>query len=365
MKIAEFILRMEIGGAQDIVKKYAYALQKSGHEVIVIVYTPKTNSIFEKELKENHIKTIYIGELYQLRNKRNGMALRFERQIKSMIVLYKVLDKLRPDIFHIHSELFRAFVWMPWRRWDTKLIFTAHNESKIVFHSKVNLLFARWLHDKHNMRIIALSEKHYKNLATIFGKKNIYIVRNGIDIDKFKDAKPGEVKKELQIKDKFVIGNIGRFESAKNHVFMLDIFREVVKKKDDAVLLLIGTGSLEGDIRRKAEKYNIQEKVIFAGVRSDIPELLKVINVFLMPSLFEGIPVALIEAQAAGLDCVISDNITDDAIISNKTEKISLDMDAVYWARKIISIHRRIADIDYKRYDLQQCIKRLLKIYES
>ena len=215
------------------------------------------------------------------------------------------------------------------------------------------------------MNIIALSEEHFNDLARLFGKKRIYVVRNGIDTAKYQRAESMTVKRELSLEHKFVVGNVGRFESVKNHIFMIEIFNEIVKKRSDAVLLLIGTGSLESDILCKIKQYNLQEKVICTGVRNDIPELLKVMDVFLMPSLFEGIPVALIEAQVAGLKCVISDSIRNDAVISGKTEKVSLNKDAAFWAEKIISENEYSADIDYKKYDLKQCINTLLKVYQN
>lgn len=150
----------------------------------------------------------------------------------------------------------------------------------------------------------------------LFGKKASYarLLNNGIEPEMFRYSPDIRIMKrqELGISDQFVIGHVGRFTKQKNHKFLVEIFAEFVKRKPESTLLLCGDGILRKDIERRVKELNIQSNVKFLGVRSDINQLLQAFDLFLFPSLHEGLPVTLIEAQAAGIPCLISDEITKE-----------------------------------------------------
>ncbi len=165
-----------------------------------------------------------------------------------------------------------------------------------------------------------------------FGKK-YRIIPNGIDTEKYKFSEDTrtEYRKKLGIEDKTVLGDIGRFEKQKNYLFLIEIFYNYLKLNENAVLLLIGKGSLEAECKELVEWYGISDKVMFLGIRDDIPNLLQAMDVFIMPSLFEGFPVVLVEAQTAGLPCVVSDTISRETDIIGETKFISLDASIYKW----------------------------------
>lgn len=169
------------------------------------------------------------------------------------------------------------------------------------------------------------------------------VIRNAIDAEAFAfdPAASAEVKKKLGLTDVLTVGHIGRFDPAKNHTFLLDIFKEIASSVPDSRLLLVGDGQLRAEAEAKARALGIYDKVIFSGVRSDIPELLAAMDVFVFPSLYEGLPVTLAEAQAAGLPCVISDRIPEESIIdSSLVRPMSLDIPAEKWAESAIEAAR-------------------------
>ena len=129
---------------------------------------------------------------------------------------------------------------------------------------------------------------------------------------------------------------MGRFFLQKNHNFLIDIFNEVYKKDKSAVLLLIGDGELKKEIEKKVLLLGLENSVKFLGVREDVNRLMQAFNIFLLPSLFEGLPVTMIEAQAAGLKCIISDKVTKECDITGNVERISLNVSAKKWAEKIL-----------------------------
>ncbi|MEH7085347.1 glycosyltransferase family 1 protein [Neobacillus drentensis] len=181
----------------------------------------------------------------------------------------------------------------------------------------------------------------------LFGMNDFQVLNNAIDAKKFvfNPVLSNQQKQLLGIADKFVIGHIGRFHKQKNHEFLIDIFEKVYQKDKNSVLLLIGIGELVDEIKAKVKKLGLASAVKFLGLRDDIPELLQAMDVFVFPSLFEGFPVTLVEAQASGLPCVISNTITNEVDITKNISYVSLSEEANIWADQILSIkgiHKRM-----------------------
>ncbi len=203
-------------------------------------------------------------------------------------------------------------------------------------------------------------------------KDNFYILNNAIDTQKFiyNESKRTKKRKEFQIEDKFVIGHVGRFHTQKNHYFLIDIFKEIHDRDDNAVLMLVGDGELQHPIEKKVKNLGLDNNVIFAGVRSDIPELLQAMDIFVFPSLYEGLPVTVIEAQAAGLQCIISDTITNEVCITPNVCPISINKTNKLWADTIISKGKvqRTNTKDYiekNGYDIFNTVEKLTIFYNE
>lgn len=171
----------------------------------------------------------------------------------------------------------------------------------------------------------------------MFNKKEFKILNNAIDFNQYtyNEIKSLQIKERLGIKDKFVIGHVGRFNKQKNHDFIIDVFRNIVKINDNSILLLVGTGYLQEKIRGKVNNLGLNDKVIFLGTREDVNDIMQAMDAFLFPSIYEGLGIVLVEAQAAGLECIISSTIPNDGIITDKVEKMSLNESPSKWAIKI------------------------------
>ena len=173
----------------------------------------------------------------------------------------------------------------------------------------------------------------------------------------------------MKVDNKFVIGNIGRFSIQKNHEFLLDIFNEVLKKNPNAVLLLIGDGPLENKIKEKTKNLGIEKSVIFYGTTSSTNKLYQAMDCFVLSSLFEGLPIVLVEAQAAGLKTLCSDAITQEAKITGLLDYLPLSGTQEKWAEKILSYNDRyerkdlFKEVKNAGYDIKQSAKRLEEIY--
>lgn len=204
----------------------------------------------------------------------------------------------------------------------------------------------------------------------MFGKNaDVHILNNGLDLNVFHYDEEGRqrIRKEFCLDNALVLGHIGRFQHQKNHLFLLEIFNAIRQRRPDAKLLLIGTGALESQIREKALILGLQEHVIFAGQRFDIPQLLSAMDIFVFPSFHEGMPNTVIEAQATGLPCVIADTITNKADITGLVQFLPLDQNAEHWADISIDMltARRFdtsADILAQGYDINDVAKKFLRL---
>lgn len=161
----------------------------------------------------------------------------------------------------------------------------------------------------------------------LFKDKDFTVINNGISLERFAfdSEKRESVRKQLGLSDSFVIGHVGRFVPVKNHKFIIDTFAKVSEKRPDAKLLLVGSGDLEDDIKKQIEYLGIKDKVVFTGSVVDVPGCLFAMDCFLFPSFYEGLGLALIEAQVSGLKCFVSDNVSLEADILKTTEYLNLN----------------------------------------
>lgn len=207
----------------------------------------------------------------------------------------------------------------------------------------------------------------------LYGKKflnthPLKIINNAVDLDNYEfNPKTREnIRKELNCDDKFVIGHVGRFCYQKNHEFLIDVFYEVQKEDKDAMLLLIGEGELKEEIQKKVEKMNIQNNVIFLGTTDKVQNYLQAMDLFVLPSRFEGLPVVGIEAQASGTKCLFSSNITKETKITDNTEFVGMNIQE--WKRKILNcknISKKNKNVIDDRYNIKIASNELEKIYRD
>lgn len=204
----------------------------------------------------------------------------------------------------------------------------------------------------------------------MFQGAKFQVLNNAIDTSQYRydKAKRKDMRNQLGIdEDTLLIGHVGRFNHQKNHTFLIDIFQSICKQKK-AKLLLVGDGTLRSDIIQKVREFDLEQKVIFAGVRSDVADLLQTMDVFVFPSNYEGLPVTVIEAQAAGLPCFISDKVSIECKKTDLVQQIPLSVGADTWAEVILKAQgteRRDTSEEIKRagFDIQENAKRLQQFY--
>ena len=199
----------------------------------------------------------------------------------------------------------------------------------------------------------------------------VQVIHNGIDVNqyKFNPIFRKEIRDELNLNNRFVIVHTGRFLEQKNHTFIIDVFSEIKKKDSHAFLLLLGEGDLKSQIKQKVKDMQLDDSVLFLGVRDDVYKILSASDCYIMPSLYEGLPVAAVEAQCSSLACVLSNNITEEIKLTDKIVFLSLNDSYETWASVIV----RFKNIDDRKdesniikingYDAREVASQLQNFY--
>lgn len=336
IRIAQIIGKWLGGGVEAVVMNYYRHLDHSKVQFDFICDDDSTNIPYD-EIEKLGGKVILIPP--------------YQKVFKYQKELRRVLRDGKYKIVHSHINTLSVFPLYAAKKVGVPVRIAHSHSTTNKKEWKKNLLkqVLRPFSKKYATNYMCCSELAGRWL---FGDKaydegKVYLLNNAIDLDKFKyDKKIGDKKrKELGIKeDTIVIGHIGRFVAQKNHNFLIDIFNQFHKKEKNSILLLAGQGPLQEEIKNKVRELGLDDSVKFLGQRNDANELYQVFDVFLLPSLYEGLPVVGVEAQASGLLCFFSDDMTKETKVLDSTVFMSLSNTAEEWAGEILTNLK-----DYKR----------------
>ena len=243
--------------------------------------------------------------------------------------------------------------------------------------NRISAKISHWLGKLLFMRFVDVKIAPSSEAAKYtFGEKSfkrglVHILHNGLDLDYFSYTENGRnaVRNEFGISpNQTVLGHVGRFSVQKNHSFLLKIFQYYHKCNPDSVLMLVGDGELKKDIQKNVQEMGLEKNVIFAGIRSDMPYIYSAIDVFVLPSLYEGMPNALIEAQACGLPCISSNSVTLESNISESVAYLSLKATTQEWVDSLlerIKCGRITSMVQLKKtgYDINFVIKQFFSLF--
>ncbi|GGL75099.1 putative glycosyltransferase EpsF [Deinococcus aerolatus] len=295
-----------------------------------------------------------------------------------VINFFKIIKDHGPyDAVHSHVHHFSGFVLLLAKFAGIKIrVSHSHNDSseELVLSRGLRLIYLKTFTQLIKLTSTSGLAASEKAAAALFGEDwktdgRWKVSFCGIDLKPFRrPVSRSTVRDSLGVKDgSIVFGHVGRFEDQKNHEFLIDIFSKIKQKMPTAMLLLVGDGELRQKIVSKVIHLNLSESVIFAGLRDDIPTLMTgAMDAFVFPSKFEGLGLAIVEAQAAGLDTFISDNMPHEVNISDNTFLIPLTHRADDWADYIINnlgYRESTANSKIAMFDIKNSIASLTKLY--
>ncbi len=367
IKVMHVIHGLNMGGAETLVKEYALKLDKSKFDLQILCFNHFNDSPYEEQLKNSNIKVLYVEDYQKYYNKR-GLTYKIFNHYQRYFLIKKMIHKYNPDVLHTHLTI-NKFIKFASPKKGTKIFHTVHSEPKRYWPNKKNKDYkaAKFLVKKYGMRFICLHDKMRMEINQIFNVNNSLILNNGIDLKRFKNVVNKEKMREsLNIaNNSLVIGNVGRFSKVKNHDFIIEVFNEIYKQNKNSFLLLIGSGEEKENIISKINMYKLNNNCLLLENRTDVPDLLNAMDIFLFPSICEGLGIAVIEAQNASLPCFISNGVPSSAIISNLVTKIDLNDSYEFWANQILNYEKpQQIIINNEDWDIDKIVKKLESIYE-
>lgn len=313
---------------------------------------------------------------YEKMIKKNGGKVFGCTNLKNLYLFNKNLDRIlkenKYDIVHIHDAFILKFVVKTIRKYkNIKIII--HSHATEWSDRKINAL-RNWLLCYNNYKyadfLFACSNAAGKFM---FKDKEFYTLNNAIDINKFTydDKNREKVRNKLKINNKIVIGHVGNFNQQKNHKFIINIFEKTVLQNKNMVLVLIGDGILKSDIERIVHEKSLNKNVLFLGKKENVQDYYSAMDVFILPSLYEGLPMVGVEAQCSGLPILFSSNITREAGLVNykflDLNQGTEDWESALLNTKLVSKEERIKApniVSEKEFDIKKETRKLLKEYE-
>lgn len=355
IKVMHFISGIQSGGVEQMLINYTSEINQHYSDVEeFIVYQHEPDPVCYKKLEKAGNQCLRIAD-------------KRKKPIKNIVDTSKLIIKKKPDIIHAHMNLLNFIPLACGMLLGVKVRIShshiAHDNIKSHFCSKIfkklNMLFS-------NSRI-ACGKKAGNYM---YGNCDFDIIYNSIDIDSFMydESSRNKIRDSLNIgEDDILIGNIGRLTKQKNQLFLLDVFKSIIIKSNRYKLIILGSGELKDDLKNKISELGLEDKVILHNPVDNVAEYYSAMDVFLLPSLYEGFPVSVIESQASGLPSVISKNVDETAKINDKLVFQSLD-NTNGLVESIMNIDfsdRKISINDFKKYMINNSYKKLYNLYVS
>ena len=353
---------MNRGGAESMLMNLYRSIDRRKIQFDFIVHTNKKGA-FDEEI-ESLGGTIYHCPRYSVKG-----VFSYRKWWKSFFASHP-----NYHIVHSHVRSTASIIFKIAHRFGLKTISHSHSISNgSGIKSLVKKIYQISLR-KQSDYCVACSNN---SAEWLFGKgiansEHFLLLKNAIDcsVYKFNEQTRNIYRKLLGINDKKVLIHVGNFREPKNHKFLIDVFSLVKNRNSDLALLLVGDGELKNNIQNLVNKKKLQDDVFFLGQRDDVYKLLQASDLFLLPSLWEGLPVSVVEAQASGLPCIISDKITDEVVISPYVSKIPIEKGAEEWILPIEEAIQtqinRLLSISYvidADYDIVNNANKLEKFY--
>lgn len=366
IKVMQLIHGFPVGGAEQIARQYCELLNKDKIDVVALC-VHNHHSAFDSELELKGIRVIYINDEIDRYFPVPAFMRKLVHNCLRRFIMPYYIRKEKPDVIHSHSNL-NEYVLRAKLSPKTKIFHTVHSDAYVDLKKKKDRRAINQLGRRYDVTVVALHDEEIEKLGKLLKNVKIIVLNNGIDLEAFRAVgTKEELRDEYRIEQNLtVIGHVGGLRPVKNHDFLLDVFVEVLKINENAQLWLVGDGVLSKYLKQKAEKLGILDKVIFWGVRRDIPKLMKMMDIMVFPSLDEGLGIAVVEAQAVGIPTLASDGVPIGASFSNLVHFYSLQKSAKEWTLQVFYImehHREIKYNGIEKWDIRSIVRKLEDLY--
>ena len=357
IRILHVVTDMSRGGLETFLMNYYRFIDRNRMQFDFLTHRKKRGD-YDDEIEELG------GIIYRL-DRLNPFSISYRAQLNDFFK-----DHPEYRIIHVHQDCLSSIILKAAMKQGVRVrIAHSHSSNQTINWKYPIKLFYKQFIPMYATQLAACSKAAGD---WMFNGKEYILIHNAIDASRFtfNPVVRSTIRKELGISDvEIVIGHVGRFAEAKNHGFLISIFEEI-QNCVAAKLLLVGDGYLRKQVEDQIHKRGLDSKVIMTGVQADVAGYLQAMDVFVFPSIYEGLPVTLIEAQASGLPCVISDKVPQECMITDLVEQMELGDKVKNWAELAIKLSKQVRNntktkIEHKGYDIKQNAIFLMDYYEE
>lgn len=330
IRVLQVVGKMNYGGMETLIMNIYRHIDREKIQFDFLVHYPDAGE-YDEEIRKLG------GNIYQMPRTKISNYYIYRKALKDFFSMHH-------DFTAVHGHLHNlAFVYMPIaKKYDITCIMHLHNSSvdnnikgKLGFFcTRLGITYADYVFACSESAAQFYLQGKYKNIP-------YKVIKNGIDTLKFSYDKMvrKKMRAEYHCENDFVLLHVGRFFEQKNHKLLIDIFYHIAERKKNSVLFLIGVGPLKEKIKKQVKSLGIEEKVCFLGAKDNVNEWMQMADVFLLPSLYEGLPLVLVEAQTSGIQCVTSkEKVSNETRLTGNIRYVSLKKSGKQWADEILEI---------------------------
>lgn len=356
IRVLHIVTTMNRGGLETMIMNYYRNIDRSKVQFDFLVHRNQESDYDQEILSLG-------GKIYRI-NHLNPFSFKYRKELKQF---FKNHSEYK--IVHCHLDCMSSIPLSYAKKAGIGVrIAHSHNSNQDKNLKYLLKLFYKRKISKVSTDLFACGDKAGK---WMFGNSEFSVINNAINTKQFLfDVNlSNKMREKLNIKDKFVIGHVGRFNEQKNHNFIIDIFKELTLINNNVILLLVGDGNLKNEIEKKVKDLGLSKYVIFYGKCDCINKIMQAFDIFLFPSLYEGLPVTMVEAQASGLKCFISNKVPRECIITDNVVILNLDDSSKNWAININKYSNgyirknMLKSISDNGFDIEKRVKELEEFY--
>lgn len=378
--VVQLIPWISEGGAETLVKDYAVNIDKRRFDIHIL--TSLMSSVTSSNLLQILQADVDVLSPY----KWGGSSLlskivryignffkspRLEESKRANFIKQNIL-RLQPDVIHVHMQMLKYLYPIADLLGNTRLYYTCHSLPHRYFNEdteKDEFEAAKYLIKHNGLKLVALHNGMRVELNKMFGVDNTIVLRNCVNFARFKDVEESkeDIRMSLNVPtDSFVLGHVGRFSYIKNHKYIVEIFKKLIVRRPNSFLLLIGSGCTKKEIVQMLNECGLYNKSLILPARGDIPRMMKAMDVFVLPSLFEGLSIVTIEAQVSGLRTIVSSQVPEDVLFSENALSLDINVDPQVWVNAIVDTNiKGTVYNDIKNYDVENVMRTVEQLYSN
>ena len=357
IRVLHILQRMEAGGTQALLMNIYRNIDRDKIQFDFLVEYPN-KCFYDDEIMKLG------GRIYYTNVRNDHNIFRFVKYLK------KIIYENHYKIVHMHTYSIGYFCLKTAKKCGVPIrIAHSHSNSMTKDNKQFLKIILKYLYPKYATDLFACSKSAGQFL---YRNKKFKIINNAIKTEVFSSNIKRRVKllKEANLTDKFVVGHVGRFRPEKNHMFLIKIFTEIKKIKSNAFLLMVGDGELEKSVRMQLKEFNLENDFLIINNKKDMENIYQLMDVFVFPSLYEGLGIVTIEAQASGVPVLCATTVPPETEVSPIYKSLDLNQEPAIWAEELISLAKHpLAHKDMKQnviesgFDIATTVRKIEKFY--